>query len=36
MQVKLSIYEALVENLEQRGIKPRVISVENPQLPYYR
>ncbi|MDA0699459.1 MAG: FtsQ-type POTRA domain-containing protein [Chloroflexi bacterium] len=36
MQVKLSIYESLVKNLEQRGIRPRVISVENPQLPYYR
>jgi hypothetical protein len=36
MQVKLAIYEKLVENLQQRSIRPRVISVENPQLPYYR
>jgi hypothetical protein len=36
MQVKLAIYETLVENLQQRSIRPRVISVENPQLPYYR
>lgn len=36
MVFKLQVYERLVVNLEQRGIRPSGIDVSNPHAPYYR
>ncbi len=36
MAVKLNIYQAIVENLTQKGISPAMISVEYPDAPFYR
>jgi cell division septal protein FtsQ len=36
MDIKLVIYEALVANLQQRGITPLYIDVSNPDAPFYR
>jgi cell division protein FtsQ len=36
MEVKLAVYEALVDNLAGRGVHPTMISVANPDAPYYR
>ncbi len=36
MDVKLVVYETLIENLLSRGIHPTVVSVVNEDAPYYR
>jgi cell division protein FtsQ len=36
MDMKLAIYQALVERLNSEGIKPALISVEYVHAPYYR
>jgi cell division protein FtsQ len=36
MEVKLAVYETLVEDLVRRGVQPAVISVSNPDAPFYR
>jgi hypothetical protein len=36
MEMKLSVYQALVERLESEGIQPALISVEYVHAPYYR
>lgn len=36
MDVKLVVYETLIENLLSRGIHPSVVSVVNEDAPYYR
>ncbi len=36
MQMKLSVYQALVDRLESEGIQPALISVEYVHAPYYR
>lgn len=36
MDIKLAIYETLVDNLQQRGITPVYIDVSNPDAPFYR
>jgi cell division protein FtsQ len=36
MQMKLSVYQALVERLKSEGIQPALISVEYVHAPYYR
>jgi hypothetical protein len=36
MQMKVDVYEALVERLQNEGIQPELISVEYVHAPYYR
>jgi cell division protein FtsQ len=36
MQMKLAVYQALVERLQNEGIQPALISVEYVHAPYYR
>jgi cell division protein FtsQ len=36
MQMKLDVYQALVERLKNEGIQPALISVEYVHAPYYR
>ncbi|NDJ54194.1 MAG: FtsQ-type POTRA domain-containing protein [Chloroflexi bacterium] len=36
MDYKLVVYETLVEDLEQRGIRPIYIDVSSPEAPFYR
>ncbi|MBI3764580.1 MAG: FtsQ-type POTRA domain-containing protein [Chloroflexi bacterium] len=36
MQVKLAVYETLVANLLSRSVHPTVVSVSNPDAPFYR
>lgn len=36
IEMKLIVYEAIVEKLNEEGITPAVISVENVHAPYYR
>ena len=36
MQMKLTVYQALVDRLESEGIQPALISVEYVHAPYYR
>lgn len=36
MEMKLSVYQALVDRLESQGIQPALISVEYVHAPYYR
>ena len=36
MQEKLIMYQAIVDQLTQKEIKPSVISVENIHAPFYR
>lgn len=36
MEVKLAVYETLVADLVRRDIHPAVVSVSNPDAPYYR
>jgi cell division protein FtsQ len=36
MEMKLKVYEALVQRLEEKGVWPQLISVEFLHAPYYR
>lgn len=36
MEVKLKVYETLIENLLSRGIHPSIVNVVNEDAPYYR
>ena len=36
MEMKLKVYQALVEHLQSKGIQPALISVEYIHAPYYR
>lgn len=36
MEMKLTVYQSLVERLESQGIQPALISVEYVHAPYYR
>jgi cell division protein FtsQ len=36
MAVKVTMYQAIVDNLTQRGITPNMVSVEYPNAPFYR
>ena len=36
MEMKLSVYETLVDHLKNEGIQPELISVEYVHAPYYR
>ncbi len=36
MEMKLAVYQALVDRLENEGIQPAMISVEYVHAPYYR
>jgi hypothetical protein len=36
MEVKLAVYETLVDSLVRRQILPAAISVANPDAPFYR
>lgn len=36
IELKMRVYESLVETLAQRGIQPAVINVTYPAAPYYR
>ena len=36
MEMKLSVYETLVDHLQSEGIQPELISVEYVHAPYYR
>ena len=36
MDMKLLVYQALVEHLQSEGIQPAMISVEYVHAPYYR
>jgi cell division protein FtsQ len=36
MEMKLAVYQSLVERLESQGIQPALISVEYVHAPYYR
>ena len=36
MQVKLAVYETLVDSLLKRDIHPQIVNVANPDVPYYR
>jgi hypothetical protein len=36
MEMKLSVYETLVDRLQSEGIQPELISVEYVHAPYYR
>jgi cell division protein FtsQ len=36
MEMKLSVYEAMVDRLQSEGIQPALISVEYVHAPYYR
>ena len=36
MEMKLTVYQALVDRLENEGIQPAMISVEYVHAPYYR
>jgi cell division protein FtsQ len=36
MTLKVTMYQAIVDNLSQRGISPTMVSVEYPNSPFYR
>jgi cell division protein FtsQ len=36
MAMKITMYQAIVDNLTQRGISPTMVSVEYPNAPFYR
>jgi hypothetical protein len=36
MEMKLLVYQAIVDRLQKEGITPALISVENVHAPYYR
>ena len=36
MDIKLAVYETLIEDLEARGLVPVYIDVSNPDAPFYR
>jgi cell division septal protein FtsQ len=36
MELKMRVYEAMVDSLTQRGIRPALINVMYPTAPYYR
>jgi len=36
MSMKITMYQAIVDNLTQRGISPTMVSVEYPNAPFYR
>jgi cell division protein FtsQ len=36
MDMKLTVYQALADQLEQQGIRPAMVSVEHVHAPYYR
>jgi cell division septal protein FtsQ len=36
MEMKMQVYEAMVNSLTQRGIRPALINVTYPTAPYYR
>jgi cell division protein FtsQ len=36
MALKITMYQAIVDNLTQRGITPDMVSVEYPNAPFYR
>jgi cell division protein FtsQ len=36
IEMKLQVYEAMVDNLERQGIQPELISLEFLHAPYYR
>jgi hypothetical protein len=36
MEMKLMVYQALVDRLQSEGIQPALISVEYVHAPYYR
>jgi cell division protein FtsQ len=36
MALKVTMYQAIVDNLTQRGISPSMVSVEYPNAPFYR
>jgi len=36
MSMKITMYQALVDNLTQRGVAPSMVSVEYPNAPFYR
>jgi hypothetical protein len=36
MEMKLTVYQALVQQLQNEGIQPALISVEYVHAPYYR
>jgi hypothetical protein len=36
VELKMRVYEAMVNSLTQRGIKPAMINVTYPAAPYYR
>jgi cell division protein FtsQ len=36
MALKVSMYQAIVDNLNQKGINPSMVSVEYPNAPFYR
>ncbi len=36
MEAKMNVYQALVKRLDDQGIKPAYVSVQNPDSPYYR
>lgn len=36
VELKLKVYQAMVETLNRRGIRPSLISVEFPDAPFYR
>jgi len=36
MAAKVTMYQAIVDNLTQRGITPTMVSVEYPNAPFYR
>jgi len=36
MEMKLSVYQAMVDRLQSEGIQPALISVEYVHAPYYR
>jgi cell division protein FtsQ len=36
MAIKVTMYQAIVDNLTQRGISPTMVSVEYPSAPFYR
>jgi hypothetical protein len=36
VQLKVHVYESMVDSLSQRGIRPALINVMYPTAPYYR
>ena len=36
IQMKLTVYQAIVAELQSKGITPALINVEHVQAPYYR